>query len=69
MICPFYPYSSIHKKVQVGNDQEMAQSERNSHSINPRGGKNKYLKNNKTSIDQELVQSELRTQSPQNSSR
>ena len=28
------------KKVQVGNDQEMAQSERNSHSINRGVGKN-----------------------------
>ena len=30
----------IHKKVQVGKDQEKAQSERDSHSKN-RGGKNK----------------------------
>ena len=29
------------KKVQVGNDQEMAQSERNSHSINRVVGKAK----------------------------
>ena len=29
-----------HKKVQVGNDQEMAQSERNSHSKNRGAGKN-----------------------------
>ena len=29
------------KKVQVGNDQEMAQSERNSHSINRGVGKTK----------------------------
>ena len=29
----------ILKKVQVGNDQEMAQSERNSHSINRGVGK------------------------------
>ena len=28
------------KKVQIGNDQEMAQSERNSHSINRGVGKN-----------------------------
>ena len=28
------------KKVQVGNDQEMAQSERNSHSLNRGVGKN-----------------------------
>ena len=28
------------KKVQVGNDQEMEQTERNSHSINQRVGKN-----------------------------
>ena len=28
------------KKVQVGNDQEMAQSDRNSHSINREVGKN-----------------------------
>ena len=30
---------SVMKKVQVGNDQEMAQSERNSHSTNRRVGK------------------------------
>ena len=29
-----------YEKVQVGNDQEMAQSERNSHSINRGVGKN-----------------------------
>ena len=29
------------KKVQIGNDQEMAQSERNSHSINRGVGKSK----------------------------
>ena len=28
------------KKVQVGNDEEMAQSERNSHTINRGVGKN-----------------------------
>ena len=28
------------KKVQIGNDQEMALSERNSHSINREVGKN-----------------------------
>ena len=32
----------VGKKVQVGNDEEMAQSERNSHSKN-RGGKNPKL--------------------------
>ena len=32
-------YHSPFKKVQVGNDQEMAQSERNSHSINRGVGK------------------------------
>ena len=33
-------FSSIYfKKVQVGNDQEMAQSDRNSHSINRGVGK------------------------------
>ena len=31
--------TSLHEKVQVGNDKEKAQSERNSHSKN-RGGKN-----------------------------
>ena len=31
----------LHEKVQVGNDQEMAQSERNSHSTNRRMGKTK----------------------------
>ena len=31
---------NILKKLQVGNDQEMAQSERNSHSINREVGKN-----------------------------
>ena len=29
------------KKIQAGNDQEMAQSERNSHSINREVGKTK----------------------------
>ena len=29
-----------HEKVKVGNDQEMPQSERNSHSINRGVGKN-----------------------------
>ena len=29
----------VHKEVQVGNDQEMAQSERNSYSINRGTGK------------------------------
>ena len=33
--------SILHKEVKVGNDQEMAQSERNSHSTNRRVGKNK----------------------------
>ena len=31
----------MYNKVQVGNDQEMAQSERTSHSINRGVGKNK----------------------------
>ena len=31
-----------HKKVQVGNDQEKAQPERNSHA-KTRGGKNKLI--------------------------
>ena len=30
----------LHKKVQIGNDQEMAQPERNSRSINRGAGKN-----------------------------
>ena len=29
-----FSFWSFEKKVQIGNDQEMAQSERNSHSIN-----------------------------------
>ena len=33
---------SKYKKVQVGNDQEKAQSEKDSHSEN-RGGKNKSI--------------------------
>ena len=32
-------HSGFDKKVQVGNDQEMAQSERNSHSVNRGVGK------------------------------
>ena len=33
-------YHMLNKKVQIGNDQEMAQPERNSHSINRGVGKN-----------------------------
>ena len=32
---------TIHEKVQVGNDQEKAHSERNSHTNNRSGKKNK----------------------------
>ena len=41
MICKsgIHQYSIDLKKVQIGNDQEMAQSERNSHSINQGVGK------------------------------
>ena len=35
------PLSDTWKKVKVGNDQEMAQSERNSHSTNRGVGKNR----------------------------
>ena len=38
-----FQYDKDFKKVQVGNDQQKAQSERNSHSKN-RGGKN-YIDN------------------------
>ena len=31
---------AVHKEIQLGNDQEIAQSERNSHSINQGVGEN-----------------------------
>ena len=50
--------SLVRKKVQVGNDQEKAQSEKDSHSKN-RGGK-KQTNNKKVQVgkDQEKAQSE-----------
>ena len=41
MLNALFYYLPLVKKVQVGNDQEMAQSERNAHSINRGVGKNK----------------------------
>ena len=38
MVVSVFLECSKFKKVNVGNDQEMAQSERNSHSIESRGG-------------------------------
>ena len=38
-------FLKIQKKVQVGNDQEKAQSEINSHSKNRGGKTNLYLEN------------------------
>ena len=42
--------SKINKKVQIGNDQEKAQSERNSHSKNSKKGGGKTQIDNKVLI-------------------